>query len=42
MQLKNKGFYEIKVQSKTLGEQGESGTVGIYKVYRSGDYDLSY
>jgi flagellar biosynthesis GTPase FlhF len=33
-------YYSIKMTSKSLQEDGGSGTVGIYKVYQDGTYKL--
>ena len=34
-------FYKIKLTSKSIQENGGSGTVGLYKVYQDGTYQLS-
>jgi len=34
--------YIISLESKSLKENGGSGTVGKYKVYQNGDYELAY
>ncbi|TGB02478.1 hypothetical protein [Halobacillus salinus] len=31
-------YYTIQLSSKSLQEDGGSGTVGVYKVYENGDY----
>ncbi|WP_079478072.1 hypothetical protein [Halobacillus salinus] len=33
-------YYTIQLFSKSLQEDGGSGTVGVYKVYENGDYEI--
>ncbi len=38
----NKDFYTITLVSKVLQKNGGSGTIGKYKVYSDGKYELAY
>lgn len=35
-------YYEIILKSKSMQQGGGSGTIGIYKVYEDGKYELAY
>ncbi|MFT8390627.1 MAG: hypothetical protein ABF586_03095 [Sporolactobacillus sp.] len=35
-------YYTVHITSKALRAQGRTGTVGLYKVYQSGAYKLTY
>lgn len=35
-------YFEIILKSKSLQQDGGSGTIGIYKVYEDGEYELAY
>jgi hypothetical protein len=39
---KKGSYYMIKLTSKSLQKKGGSGTVGLYKVYTNGTYELAY
>ncbi|MDN3955186.1 hypothetical protein [Sporolactobacillus laevolacticus] len=39
---KKGSYYMIKLTSKSLRKKGGSGTVGLYKVYTNGTYELAY
>ncbi|SIS57151.1 hypothetical protein [Salimicrobium salexigens] len=35
-------YYVISLESKSMKKDGGSGTVGKYKVYEYGEYELAY